>query len=77
MNPVTKTVVLWSVMLVGVILLWQTLRHTQGQLRETVGALLLGLLLFWAIGMTVTVLRHEGRIAKIEREVRSNAPPQG
>ena len=77
MKSTAKTIVFWGVMVASALLLWRVLRDAPGyQLEHSLGGLALGLLIFWAIRVTMSVVRHEQRIAKIERESNSNTAPR-
>ena len=68
-----KALTFWLLMAAIVVLLW-LYRGPRIPLRETSFVILFGFAIFWAIMMTMTVVRHENRIAKIERGIDLDAP---
>lgn len=72
MRSKVKVVAFFAVMLVSAALFWET-RGSRVPLRESVFVVLFIIFLFWVIRMTITVVRHEKRLAMIERGIDPDA----
>ena len=78
MNSTVKATLFAVVILVSAIALWNIVHQALGyRVRESVFVAIFVLLGLWAIRMTIAAVRHEERIAKIERGLdRFQSPPQ-